>query len=66
MPRSLLEPLDKDSSGGSDDNVSELEKDLLLAFEEQEKPSTASPPSYPRRSCYPVELSHPEIDQLHD
>jgi hypothetical protein len=42
-PRSLPELLDEDSSGESDDNVSELERDLLLAFEEQEKSSSVSP-----------------------
>jgi len=41
-PCSLLELLDKNNGGGIDDNVSELEKDLLLAFEEQEKSSLSS------------------------
>jgi len=61
---SLHKPLDEDSAGGRDDNVSELEKDLLLAFEEQEK-SSVSPPisARPRRS---VESSRPQIDQIHD
>jgi hypothetical protein len=43
MSHSLLGLLDKDSSGGSDNNVSELERDLLLAFEEQESSSLVSP-----------------------
>ena len=64
-PRSLPEPLEEDSSGESDDNVSELEKDLLLAFEEQEK-SSVSPPSAAHLPRCSIEPSHPQIDQVHN
>jgi hypothetical protein len=65
-PCSLLEPLNEDSGGGSDDNVSELEKGLLLAFKEQEKPSSVSPPSSARPPRHSFEPSHPQIDQVHN
>jgi hypothetical protein len=65
-PRSLPEPLEEDSGRGSDDNVSELEKDLLPAFEEQEKSASVSPPSSAHPPRCSVEPSHPQIDQVHD
>jgi len=38
MPYTLLASLTKNGKGGSkEENVSELEKDLLLAFKEQDK-----------------------------
>jgi hypothetical protein len=52
-PRSLPELLDEDSGGGNDNNISELERDLLLAFEEKEKSSSVSPlgsARFPRHS----------------
>ena len=63
---SLPKLLDEDSGGGSDDNVTELERDMLLAFEEQEKSSSVSPPSSPRPPRRSVEPAHPQIDQVHD
>jgi hypothetical protein len=62
VPHSLPKPLDKDGRGGSKENVSKLEKDMLLAFEEQEKSLLATAPSSlqpPRRS---TKQSHPWID----
>jgi hypothetical protein len=35
-PYSLPKPLDEDGGGGGEENLSELERDMLLAFEEQE------------------------------
>jgi hypothetical protein len=37
FPYSPPNPLDEDSGGGSDENVSKLERDMLLAFEEQQE-----------------------------
>ena len=47
-PHSLPKPLDEDGGGESEENVSELEMDMLLAFEEQEKSSSATAPSSAR------------------
>jgi hypothetical protein len=47
-PYTLPKPLDEDGRGESGENVSELEMDMLLAFEEQEKPSSATAPSSAR------------------
>ena len=57
MPQSLPALLEKDGGGGSERNVSELERDLQLAFEEQEKLSATSPSfPRPRRSAEPQTL----------
>jgi hypothetical protein len=34
---------------------------MLLTFEEQEKSSSATAPSFPRAPCGSTELSHPQI-----
>jgi hypothetical protein len=64
-PHSLPKPLGEDGGGGSEEKVSELERDMLLAFEEQEKSSAIvlSSPQPPRRY---TEQSHPLIDQEHE
>jgi hypothetical protein len=59
--------LDENGGGGSEEKtVSELEKDLLLAFEEQENPSLAPAPSSPRPHRPSAEPLHPQIDREHD
>jgi hypothetical protein len=58
-PHSLPKPLDEDGGGESGENVSELERDMLLAFEEQEKSSSATAPSSACPLHRSVELSHP-------
>jgi hypothetical protein len=61
--------LDENGGGVSEkDNVSELEKDLLLTFEEQDKSLSASAPapSSPQLCHHSVEPSHSQIDQEHD
>lgn len=61
-PYSPPKLLDEDGGGWSEENAFELEGHLLLAFEEQEKSSSATAPS----SLQPVrytEQSHPQIDQ---
>jgi hypothetical protein len=65
-PHSLPKPLDEDGGGGSGEIVSELERDMLLAFEEQEKSSLAPTPSSPQPPCRYTEHSHPRIDQEHE
>jgi hypothetical protein len=65
-PYTLPKPLDEDSGGESGENVSELEMDMLLAFEEQEKSSSATAPSSPRPHRHSTEQSHPRIDREHD
>ena len=62
-PHSLPKPLDEDGGGGSEENVSELERDMLLAFEEQEKSSSATAPSSPQPPRRYTEQSHPRIDE---
>jgi hypothetical protein len=58
--------LDEDGGGGREENVSELERDMLLAFEEQEKSSSSTAPSSPCPHRHSTEPSHPQIDQEHD
>jgi hypothetical protein len=65
-PHTLPKPLDEDGGGESRENVSELEMDMLLAFKEQEKSSSATAPSSPQPPrCYTEQL-HPQIDQEHE
>ena len=59
--------MDQNSRGGSEEKtISELEKDLLLAFEEQEKPSFPPAPSSPRPHRPSAKPLHPQIDREHD
>lgn len=44
-PHSLLTPLDENGGGGSYENAAELERDIQLAFEEQEKSLSATAPA---------------------
>lgn len=61
MSYTLPQPLDENGGGGSEGNVSDLERDMELAFGEQEELSATSPSSpRPRRSAEP---SHSQIDQ---
>jgi hypothetical protein len=62
-PYSLPQPLDENGGGGSNENATKLERDMQLAFEEQEKSSLAPAPSFPRSHHHSAELSHPQIDQ---
>jgi hypothetical protein len=61
----LPQPLDE-NGGGSDENTTELGRDMQLAFGEQEKrPSVTAPrPRGPQPQS--AEPSHPPIDQEHD
>ena len=61
-PYTLPKPLDEDGGGESGENVSELEMDILLAFEEQEKSSLATTPSSTRPHYHSIEQLHPWID----
>jgi len=66
-PHSLLTSLDENGGGGSkEENVSELDENLLLAFEEQEKSSSAPAPCTPHPQHRSVEPLHPQIDQEHN
>jgi hypothetical protein len=53
-PHSISQLLDKGGEGWSDENISDPEKDMLLAFEEQEKSLPAAEPqlSKPSLSLY--------------
>jgi hypothetical protein len=55
--------LDEDGGGGSEENVSELERGMLLAFEGQEKSSSATALSSPQTPHHYTEQSHPRIDE---
>lgn len=61
MPHTVTKPLDADGGGGSEENT-ERARDMRLAFEEQEKSTSATASSSPRpyRSTEPL---HPQIDQ---
>jgi hypothetical protein len=65
-PHTLPKLLDKDSRGEREENVSELEKDMLLAFEEHVKSSLATAPSSLCPHRYSTESLHPQIDKEHD
>jgi hypothetical protein len=58
--------LDEDGGRGSHENASKLERDLLPAFGEQKKSSSAPAPSSPRPHCDSVEPPLPQIDREHD
>jgi len=67
-PHTLPASLGKNGEGGSEEEkLSELEMDLLLAFEEQDKllsTLASSPaPSSPRLWRHSIEPSHPQIDE---
>lgn len=64
-PYSLPELLDEDGGGHSGENVSDFERDMLLAFEELEKSSSATAPSSARLYRHSTEQSYPRIDQEH-
>ena len=62
-PEEVALQLQKDGGGGSEGSVSALERDIELAFGEQEELSATSPSSpHPRRFAEP---SHSQIDQDH-
>ena len=61
----LLQPLDE-NGGGSDENTTELGRDMQLAFGEQEKWSLATAPRSPSPQPQSAVPSHPPIDQEHD
>lgn len=65
MPYTLLASLTKNGKGGSkEENVSELEKDLLLAFKEQDKLllALALALSSPQLQRHFIKLSNSQID----
>jgi len=55
--------LDENSGGGSEETVSEFEKDLLQAFGGQEKPSQGTTPGFPRPHRTSTEPLQLQIDQ---
>jgi len=58
--QSPITTMDQDGGGESEENASDLERDMQLALEEQEE-LLATSPSSPRRRAF--EPSHPPIDQ---
>jgi hypothetical protein len=60
-PHALPQPLSDSGGGGSDKSASELERDMQLAVEEQEKSSPAPNSLRPRRPSV-----HPQTEQEHD
>ena len=62
-PRSLPKPLDVDGGGDGGKNVSDLERDMLMAFEEQEKSSSTTALSSPQPLCRYIEQLSPQINQ---
>ncbi|KAG4427979.1 hypothetical protein IFR05_016539 [Cadophora sp. M221] len=58
--QSFVISLDQDGGGDSKENVSDLERDMQVAFEEQEELLATSPSS---PLCRSFESSHPTIDQ---
>lgn len=57
----LPQPLGEKGGDGSDENAPELERDMQLAFEEQEKSSSAPTPGS-LRPTWPL----PQIEHGHD
>jgi hypothetical protein len=64
-PYSLPKPLDEDGRG-SEETVSELERDMLLAFEEQDKSSSATAPSSPQPLCDYTGQWHAQVYKGHE
>lgn len=62
----LPETLNEDGGEGSKDYFSELEKDLLLTFEEQGKLLSAPAASSLYAPCCSTEPSHAQISQDHE
>ena len=60
------EPLDEEGGEWSAENVSDLERDMLLAFEEPEELSSATAPTPPQSPHLYTEQPHPQIDQEHE
>jgi hypothetical protein len=62
----LLQPLDENSKGRSNENASKLERNMQLVFEEQEKLLSAPAPSshYPHRPS--AEASYFQLSQEND
>jgi hypothetical protein len=61
-PHTLPQLLGKSGGGGSNENASELKRDMQLALEEQEKSLSAPAPGSPR-PCYPfAEPLYPQIE----
>jgi hypothetical protein len=54
--------LDEESGGDSGESTSELEKDMLVAFEEQEKELLGTTPSSPCHSRHSTRPPDPDID----
>lgn len=65
-PHTPPQPVDENGKRGGNENASELERDMQLAFEEQEKSSLDSAPSSPHPQYHSVELSHPQSDSERD
>ena len=65
-PYSLPHPLGEESSEGRDESACELERDMLLAFEEQEKSSAATSLSSTLSLHRSAEPLHPVTDQDRD
>src|SRR5450432_2863030 len=64
--RALEEPLDEDGRGESWGSGSQLEMDMLLAFEEQENLLSGTAPSSTRFHRHSAKPPHPQFDQEHE
>jgi hypothetical protein len=62
----LPQPSDEDGECKGGENVSELEKDMLLAFEEQENLSLTNTPNSPHPHHPSSEPAHPQMDHEPD
>ena len=56
---SQLTPLDRNNGGGGNENVSEFDTDMLLAFKEQERSLSAVTPNSPHPYHSSTELLYP-------
>ena len=65
-PDMLLQPTNKGSRHDCEEGVSELENDMLLAFERQENLSSAYPPKSTRSHHPGSELANLQVDQEPD
>jgi hypothetical protein len=66
MRHPLSTLLGEDGKAERSTNVSELEKDMLLAFKEQEQSSSATAPGSPTPHHHPPKLPLPQLDQEPD
>jgi hypothetical protein len=67
MPHTLPQPLSESGRGRGNENAFKLERDMQLAFKEQEKSSSSALAVNSSRPCRPsIKPPYPQTKQEHD